>query len=357
VNNRIKKCVEVMKHKNIEALLLNSEENVRYITGFTGDSSWALITYENTYLFTDGRFIEQAKNECEGVQSFLWQNPGRPDPKTIEYYLKLNNINNVGFEAEKMSYGIYSKLIENISKVSWIGINNIVEDLRSVKDLYERECLLEACRIADKGLEKILPLIKIGATEKDIANELVYAMKKEGAEKEGFDTICISGKKTSMPHGQPDNKKIQKGDFLTIDFGALYKGYTSDMTRTFVIGKASEEQIEVYNLVKEAQKRAVESIKSGIKANIPDIEVRKVFGDKYIKYYYPGMGHGVGLFLHEKPFISINSEDIIKEDTIMTVEPGLYIPNWGGVRIEDCVHVTKDSAKLLTHFDRNLIEL
>lgn len=355
--NRIDALRNEMEIKNLEAMLLKGEENIRYLSGFTGDSSWLLILKERGYLFTDGRFLEQAQKECKDIQALIWEQPERPHGKTIQKYLARHQVARLGFEEEKLSVSEFQKIKGEKDLVTWIPASGMVEGLRIVRGEEEIQKSKKACRIADEALRRVFNFIRPGMNERDLANELEYQLKKLGAEKEGFETICISGTHTSMPHGKPMNRAISSQGFLTLDFGAKYEGYISDMTRTFFIGNAGKEHKKVYERVKAAQQEGFEAMKAGVSTGQVDEVVRKVIGAEYLPYYYPGIGHGVGLTLHERPFIREGGTERLQKNTVMTVEPGIYIPDWGGVRIEDTVHILEDRAVHLTHFERDLIEI
>jgi Xaa-Pro aminopeptidase len=198
----------------------------------------------------------------------------------------------------------------------------------------------------------------VGVTEKDIERELQYLIKKKGAEELGFDTIVASGKRSSLPHAIPSDKKIEKGDFVTMDFGAMYKGYRSDMTRTIVVGEADDKQVEIYNIVKAAQQKAVNAIKAGVSGKVPDDCARgHIIAAGYGDFFGHGLGHGVGLDIHEEPFMSPSCERTLEAGNIITVEPGIYLPDWGGVRIEDTVLVRAEGVEILTGSSKELIVL
>ena len=267
-------------------------------------------------------------------------------------------IKKLGFERTNIVFDKYEELKNLIEKDNGelIPTENIVETLRYVKDKDEIKNTRKACEIADKALEELIPHIKAGVSEIELATKLEYFMKMNGAQNIGFETILISGAKTSLLHGKPSDKIIEKGDFVLIDYGAMYNGYISDTTRTFIVGGASEKQLEIYNLVKEAQNVGVENMKAGVHATIPDAEIRKVV-KKYEDYYYQGIGHGVGRDVHEEPFIGNYGDKIIEEGCIITMEPGIYFPGWGGVRIEDTVLITKNGPERLTKFPKDLMIL
>lgn len=352
--NRTQKILQELNKKGLDGLLLTKKTNVNYISGFTDEASYVFISEKAKLFITDGRFFELAQRQCNDFRIINWQKQGKNFLELVEQICKDNNIKKLGFEQQWTSCDMYENMNQILKDVELIPTKNLVEDLRYIKDKEEIEILREASRITDYAFEEIIKYIKPGMTENEVAAKLEYIVKIAGADGVGFDTILISGKKTSLPHGKPDKKIIEAGDFVTLDFGALYKEYTSDMTKTIVIGNPSEKQLKVYNLVKEAQQAALDTIKGGINSEIPDTAVRKVVKD-YIEYYYPGIGHGVGRDLHEPPFISKDGGYIIEENSVITIEPGLYIPDWGGVRIEDTILVTRNGYERLTKSTKDLI--
>jgi Xaa-Pro aminopeptidase len=254
-----------------------------------------------------------------------------------------------------VSFSSYINLKSGLNKFELIPTSGLVEQLRLIKSDEEIELLKKASEISDKALEATIPCIKPGITEIELLAQLEYNIKTNGADALSFDTMVLSGAKTSLLHGKADHKTIVKGDFILFDFGALYKGYHADISRTFVLGTPNEQQKEMYEIIQRAQENACKSIKPNISGNIPDSEVRNVIPEKYIKYYYPGLGHGVGLQIHEDPFIKNTSDFIFKENMTLTIEPGIYIPNFGGLRIEDTIVVTKTGCESLNKFPRDLI--
>ena len=233
---------------------------------------------------------------------------------------------------------------------------NIVEELRYSKSEEEIKNTKVACEIADKALEELIPYIRPGVTERELCARLEFSMKMHGAQDVGFETILISGAKTSLLHGKPGDKKVEEGDFVLVDYGAKYNGYISDTTRTFVVGHASEKQKEIYDIVRRGQEIGLQNMGPGIHATKPDIEIRKEVG-KYEEYYYAGIGHGVGLDLHEEPFLGNYGTKTMIPGCVITMEPGIYIPAWGGVRIEDTVLITENGHEVLTHFPKDLMIL
>lgn len=308
------------------------------------------------YLITDGRFTELAQKECVGFEVVNWHLFDRNLIKAVSHICVENGVKRLGFERTNITFDKYEALKNMLCDIELVGTDGIVESLRYIKDETEASYIKKACEISDKALEELVPHIKVGVSEKELCARLEFYLKMNGADEIGFETILISGAKTSLPHGKPDEKLIEDGDFVTIDFGAKYNGYISDMTRTFIVGKPSEKHLEIYNLVKEAQLVGLSKIKAGVLASEPDKAIREVI-KKYEEFYYPGIGHGVGMDLHEEPFLGNYGTKVIEKNCIITMEPGLYIPGFGGVRIEDTVLVKDDSIEILTKFPKELMIL
>lgn len=353
---RINKLIELLDKKNIEAFLVTDEANITYLTGFSGDSSRLIISKHGSYFLTDGRYTEQASIECfSEIKIIKWIEDKRYGIETYSYVLNKIQSTNLAFESEVISFSTYNFLQQGLKNINLIPVQGLVEQLRIVKDEEEIGFLRKACEISDNALEKTVSSIKVGMTEMEVLAQLEYNLKTNGADDISFDTMVLSGVKTSLLHGKADKKKIESGDFVLFDFGALHKGYHADISRTFVVGKASDKQKELYDIIRTAQNNACMSIKEGIHGTVPDSEVRKVIPEKYINYYYPGLGHGVGLVIHEEPFIKNTSDFIYKKGMTLTIEPGIYIPGWGGLRIEDTLAVTKNGVDILNSFPKDLI--
>lgn len=359
MKNRIEMLFENFNIQLGDAFFVSDESNVTYLTGFTGEAAYAIISPSGCVLMTDGRYDQQAIGEChENIIVTKWLNPTRPDPKTIAVYLEKFKIKRLMFNDKNLSfrnYDIFKKSFGALDlNIELWPISGEIEKLREIKNLEEINFIKKACEIADKALELTLDSVKVGVTELQVVATLEYNLKMCGADNISFDTMVLSGEKTALPHGKPSNKKLEDGDFLQFDFGALYKGYHSDMSRTFFVGSVSEKQKHLYEMMLKATVDATNVLKDGIAAKYPDDIVRKVISDEYLKYYYPGLGHGVGLDIHEAPSMNTTTKDNIKENMIVTIEPGVYIPNWGGMRIEDTILVTKTGYEVLTKFPREL---
>ena len=351
---RLINLYEKISAEEVDALLITKVPNVTYFSGFRGDSSALLIGKNIRKLITDARYIEQARREAKNFQ-IVKQEEGIH--KKISEELKASGCKKVGFEGLVMTVAQHDYLIKNAEGVELKSV--ALDNLRQVKDAAEISCIKKACEIADKAFEKILDFIKPDVSEVEVAAELEYFMRKFGSERAAFTTIVVSGWRGSLPHGTATDKKICAGELVTMDFGATFNGYHSDITRTICVGRASGEQKKIYNAVLSAQVYGLEVITARKGGKDIDATVRKSIEDAgYGKYFDHGLGHGVGLEIHEEPRLSKLSKcESLLPNMIVTDEPGIYIENFGGVRIEDTVLVTNGAAQPLTHSPKNLIEL
>lgn len=356
--SRVERLRAKMRETGIDALFITDVKNVSYVSGFTGDDSYVLILNAGNYFITDFRYIEQATAECSGFEIIRHDGVKRHLYELVKELLHSHGAKKLGFEKAHVTFASYEKLMANLTDVELVPVGEMIEELRYVKDQAEIERMRKAASIADRAFQEILHVIQPGRTEKELAAELEYYMKKFGADDIAFETILLSGVHTSLPHGKPGFKPVEEGDFITFDFGALYQGYRSDMTRTIVVGRVTPEQERIYNLVKEAQQKALDSIHAGVIGNIPDARAREVFAREGCEEYFGhGLGHGVGLLIHEEPFMGTTCTRVLEEQCVVTVEPGIYIPGWGGVRIEDTVVVTGDGCEILTLTPKDLLIL
>lgn len=339
-----------------DAVLLTSPHSLRYHTGFTGGEGFALMSKTENFLFVDSRYTEAAQKESKTFT--VVEFGGGKRNQEIAKRLEDLRVTAIGFEEEAMTVSEYRDLKESLKVEEWVGCSRELRQLRMVKTEEELSALRIAEQIGVDAFLAVIPKIKEGVTENELAAELEYQMRRGGAEGTAFDTIVVSGKKTSMPHGRPDNKKLEYGDFITMDFGCKVKGYCSDMTRTLVLGKANEDQKKVYETVRLAQETGLEAICAGISGKEADNAARKVIEEAgFGKYFGHSLGHGVGLEIHELPNLSPMSEIVLKTGMVVTCEPGIYIPDFGGVRIEDMVCVTENGCENFTHLSKELIEL
>lgn len=356
--NKVEKLLEILKAQKLDGIYITKESNVRYATGYPDELAYAIICPQGQYVITDSRFTEMAQSSCPEFEIINWHLFDRSIPKAIESICSKTGIKRLGFEECFTTYDKYADLEKRLGAygIELVPTQNIIEELRYTKSADEVADIRIACEIADKALEELVPYIKPGVTERELCARLEFSMKMHGAHDLGFETILISGAKTSLLHGKPSDKKIEEGDFVLVDFGAKYNGYISDMTRTFIVGEPDEKQLEVYNLVKEGQTTGLAYMGPGIHATKPDAEIRKKVGS-YEEYYYAGIGHGVGLDLHEEPFLGNYGVKTMLPGCVITMEPGIYIPGWGGVRIEDTVLITENGSEVLTHFPKELMIL
>ena len=344
------------KLKKDEAFLIISEANRRYITGFDSSDGYLFISKKRTAFLTDSRYIEAAENKAKNCDEILLLKKASDElPEVAE---KLN-INKIFTEGD----GISVSELEFLKKIFPFEVvpdkaDKFINDLRRTKSEEEKNKIIAAQRIAEGAFEHILGFIKPGVTEKEIRTELDYYMIKNGADNPSFDTIAISGKNTSMPHGVPTDKKIENGDFVTMDYGALLEGYHSDMTRTVAVGFVNDKQADIYNIVLKAQMATLDILKAGVSCKAADAAARNIINAAgYKDNFGHGTGHGVGLFIHELPNLSPRSKLILRQGDIVTDEPGIYIPGQFGVRIEDMVFITENGCENLTKCKKSLIVL
>ncbi len=355
--------LKLLIDKNLDGLLLTDGYNIHYLSGYSGHEGCMLVTKEDTYIFTDSRYIEQSGKQAPNAICI--------DIRGKSYSYRINEALeqaakgsgrklNIGFENMHISYDQYDKFSQTLSdRVNFVKLDNAINNLRAVKSDWEIERLAKAEAIGDKAFQHIISFIKAGMTEKEIAAELEYTMKKLGADGTSFDTIVASGENSSMPHASVSDRVIGKGDFITMDFGCIYEGYCSDMTRTVIVGDdVSDKQLEVYNTVLRAQLEALKLVKPGVKCSDVDACARQVIADAgYGDYFGHGLGHGVGLFIHEEPRFSPKCDAVLQTGVCITVEPGIYLPGMFGVRIEDMIVVTKDGYRNLASSPKELIRL
>jgi len=354
--DNFKRVQELLNKLSIEAVLISNGNNMRYISGFAGETGYVYVSEKRHAVVTDFRYTIQAEMEAEGYEVITIGNGGYVE--TLNDILKTDGIHRLGFEAEDMLFATYNNLKDKLAVDELVPLGNEITAMRRIKTARELERIKNAEAIGDQVFTEILGYIKPGMTELEVAARIEYLLKLKGASGLSFSAIVASGVNSSMPHAVPSMKKLEAGDFLTMDFGCVYEGYCSDMTRTIVIGKASQKQKDVYDTVLKAQLAALDFIKAGVKGKEVDQVARDIiYKAGYEGCFGHGLGHSVGLHIHENPRLSMLEEDIIEEGMTETVEPGIYIKGFGGVRIEDLVVVTKDGHENFTFSDKRLIEL
>lgn len=338
----------------IDGFLVTNPHSRRYLTGFTGSAGTALISRDDAVFITDFRYTEQAAEQVAGFriekQSGLMQD-------AVAEQISAMGIKKIGFEQDTLPYADYDRY-QKAAKAEWVPVSGIIEKLRMVKEDSELQTIRKATQIADEAFSHILTFIKPGMTELEVSNELEFFMRRLGATESSFDTIVASGKRSALPHGVATDKKIENGDMVTLDFGALYDGYVSDITRTVAVGEPPEELKKIYHIVLEAQKRACSALKPGMTGKEADAVARDYISEHgYGEAFGHSTGHGIGLEVHEGPGLSFRSDTKLKPGMVVTVEPGIYVPGLGGVRIEDDVLITEDGCELLTSSPKELIIL
>ena len=335
----------------VDGLLVTDLRNVRYLTGFTGSSGFSVITMKKGIFVTDFRYEEQARQEVKGF-SIKIEHTERT--KEIKNICDVFGIRELAFEDHNVTFGVYKKLISR--KIKLQPATNIIESLRIIKSQQEMTFIRTAVKRAETAFRKLLPHIKTGATELKLALRFEELLKGEGCKKLPFEVILASGPMSALPHAKPTNRKLKQGDLVVIDWGGECEGYSSDMTRTLLMkGVHIARQKELYYNVLEAQKRAIESVKAGARTSVIDAAARDYIEHQgYGDYFGHGTGHGVGLAVHERPVVSWRNKEVVKEHMVFTIEPGIYVPGFGGVRIEDMVTVSKNKADVMTSLPKKL---
>lgn len=352
---RLARLRQAMERVGTPALLITGAANRRYLSGFTGSSGWLLITPARQRLFTDSRYEEAAAAEAPDFEVVIYRND-QELRELVVVALAGEGIDRLGFEAAQVTFARYRWLSEAIPGTELVPTDNLVEDLRQVKDDEEVARVRRAMALAEQALAEVLPRAAPGRSERDLALELEFAMRRLGAEGVAFDLIVASGPRSSLPHAHPGDRALQKGDLVVFDFGARHAGYCSDVTRTVVVELPDPRQEEVYNVVLEAHLAGLAAVRPGATGDQVDGAARRVIeAAGYGEYFGHGTGHGVGLDVHEAPRLSPGREDVLAEGMLVTIEPGIYLPGWGGVRIEDTVLVTAHGGESLCTTTKELV--
>jgi len=352
---RIARVREAVAELGLDGLLVSGLANVRYLSGFSGSNALLLITAEQAIFLTDGRYEEQAAEELASDAEFelVVSRDGLFAALAERLTGTFAGIV-LGFEAPHMTYGQWRQLEEAASGVGWKAVADVVEGLRAAKEADEITALEKAAQIAAQALRETLPLIKPGVREVEIAAELEYRMLGLGAQYPAFETIVASGPRTALPHAKTSQRQLREGDLLLCDFGVRWRGYHSDLTRTFVIGEPSRQQSDRYGLVLAAQRAAVGALEEGALCSDVDAVARRVFERHAVQAHFAhSTGHGVGLEVHEGPRLSRKSEQRLRSNMVVTVEPGLYFQAWGGIRIEDDFVVGGDRPGPLVDLEKD----
>lgn len=343
---------DFLNASSAEAAFIQKDENCRYISGFTGSDSYLFLTRDAQYLLTDSRYTEQAKKEAKGFE--IINCPGKV-PAEVAHLCKVHGVKTLGVEPV-LSYRMYLAMHEAAPDVAFSFCD--ADALRQIKSAEELASIREACRLSDEGFRRMLPLLAAGKTEAEMRSILECAMLEAGSEGKSFDTIVASGERSAYPHGTATDKVIENGDLVTFDFGAIYKGYHSDITRTVAVGAISERQRYLYDSVLECLLLIEQTMKVGEKACDVDRRAREFLKTKELDTYFThALGHSVGLEIHEAPVLAPRDHSILKAGMTETVEPGVYIPGTGGVRIEDTVVLEKNGISVYTLYPKDFVSV
>lgn len=349
--NRVRKRIV---EDGTESLYVTNLINIRYLVGFTGSSASLLITPEVVWFFSDGRYRTQASEEVVGAEVEIYANP--PELKdSIRRVIGPSPPESVGFEAANVTLDS-KKQIDDFFRGSRLApTTGIVEKLRRVKEPKELELIRNAAKLADEGFDYILGRTAVGKTEREIALDLEFHMRSNGADAVSFEPIVAASERSALPHARPTARKVENNTFLLFDLGCIVSGYCSDLTRTIVVGSADDRHRDVYEVVSRANEAAISAARAGVRAADVDKAARTIVADKYPDAFSHGLGHGVGLEIHEQPTLRSTSEDVLEAGEVITIEPGAYFPGWGGVRIEDLAIVTDEGLEILSQSSKALI--
>ncbi len=354
---RLAALAEGLAAAHVDGLLVTSLANIRYLTGFSGSSGLLFVTQRDVVLITDFRYKTQVRDEIGDLARVAIE------PQSLwtglwHQLAQIQNVNVAGFESAHLLHRDFQRLLENGTRWQWRPTLDLVETLRERKDAGELALIEQAAGVATRALGHTLAYVEVGMRETEVAGVLEKALRDEGSEGFPFATIVASGPRSALPHARSSSREIERGDFLLMDFGAEVGGYCADITRTVVVGRADAEQRTFYEVVQVANQRAVERVRAGMSGRDADALARdyiqqRGFGD----LFGHSLGHGLGLEVHEAPRLAKTADGALAEGAVVTIEPGIYRPDWGGVRIEDDVHLGPSGPAVLTHFARELIEL
>ncbi|MDU0199829.1 MULTISPECIES: Xaa-Pro peptidase family protein [Paenibacillus] len=350
---RIERLRKVMQEQNLPAVLITNAYNRTYVSGFTGSSGYVLITLDRAILLTDFRYMTQAPQQAKLFEVVEHQ---AKVMETVKGLLNQQGITQLGFEQGDVSYGDFLSYQAALPGIELLPTAKLVEGIRMVKDDVELQVMQEAADLADQTFSHILSYIKPGVKELDIALEIEMFIRKNGGTSTSFETIVASGERSALPHGKASDRVLQINEFVKLDFGAYYKGYCSDITRTVMLGKPTDKHKEIYDIVLEAQLNCLANLKPGIAGREGDAYARDVIVKHgYGEYFGHGTGHGLGMEVHESPRLSKTEDTILTPGMVVTVEPGIYLPGFGGVRIEDDAVITDTGIKILTNSTKDFL--
>ena len=346
MSHRLERLRQRLEEEGLDAVLISQGENRRYLSAFTGSAGFLLISLQSAILATDFRYIEQAKSQASSFEIFNIE--GEP-LRWLPDLLSSLGLKRIGFEANDLSFSTYRQLAAMAGERELVPTEELVESLRAVKDEEELELITRAVEISDASFEEVASMIHPGMTEKEVAWELEKSLRKKGSESVPFDLIVASGPNSALPHHQPSDRAILPGEPVVIDIGARFQDYSSDLSRTVCLENEDQIFVKIYDLVLGAQLTAIATIEAGMSGELADSLARTVIEQGgYGGNFGHGLGHGIGLAPHEAPRLGRNSPSILADDMVFTIEPGIYISGWGGVRIEDVVVLEKGRVRMLS---------
>lgn len=355
--SRVEKVRAEMERRQLGAFLSLRPENRSYLTGFTGTAGMAVVTARGAYLLTDFRYVEQARAQAPGF-TVRQVGSGNRYAGELRRILEEEGIRRVGFESDYLTVDAHGRYASELPGVDLVPAAGLVEGIRRVKEPDEIEAIRRAAALADEAFDHILRFLRAGVTEREVALELEFFMRRRGASALAFDTIVASGPRSSLPHGVASDRTIGPGELVTLDFGCVVDGYCSDMTRTVAVGEPDDKQREIYAIVLEAQERGLMAVRAGAAARDVDAACRDFIAARgYGENFGHSTGHGVGRAVHEEPRLAAEVDDVLVPGNVVTVEPGIYLPGWGGVRIEDLVLVTETGCEILSRSPKALMVL
>jgi Xaa-Pro aminopeptidase len=344
-----------IEERSVDAILVTQLSNVRYLTGFTGSNAQTIVSPSASVFLTDGRYTAQSRHEVPDMERVTYLEEFF---EPVAEACSTMGIARLGFEANHVTVKVWEQLQQKVTGVEFVAVGEPVEHLRWVKDEEERELLREAQACTDRAFEDILERLAIGMTERQVALELENALRRAGADGLSFESIVAFGEQAAEPHHHPTHRVLEEGDVIKMDFAGMSGGYHADMTRTIAFGAPPAELRKIHDVVREAQQAAIDAVRAGVTSGEIDATARGVveragYGD----YFTHGLGHGVGLDIHEGPYFRRHGDEVIPAGAVMTVEPGVYVPGLGGVRIEDMVEVGEDGCRVVGTAIRDLVEL
>jgi len=353
--DRVARLRALLRKQQLDALIVTSLTHLQYLLGFTGTHGIGVFGRRTAAFITDSRYQAQGARQVRDARRFITQHPLL---EALAEHRCLTKVTTVGFESHHLTFQQYRVLRRTFPRITFIPTTNLCEQLMYVKDAAELSALRAAMRITDEVFDEIITLIRPGMREKDVAAEISYRHRRHGADGDAFEPIVASGERGSLPHARAGDRVLRNGELVTLDFGCTVKGYHSDLTRTIALGRTTKRAREVYRVVRDAQAAALAAARGGMPARELDAVARTVITDAgYGEAFIHSLGHGLGMNIHERPRVSALSKDTLLPGTVVTVEPGIYLPGWGGVRIEDDILLTATGCTVLTAAPRDLLVL